>query len=124
MNNLARSLNIPDTIPAACVAIAKSETRLIDVGKINEHAISISQGRRSYEPKIVHRRVTSLRINSEQLLDLQVDGAPQGTTPAFVTVWSGALRVCVSGATALGLQTQEAGKVVLTTAVNTNNIEP
>src|SRR5437588_1567362 len=36
MNNLAQSLNIPDTIPAACVAIAKGETRLIDVGKINE----------------------------------------------------------------------------------------
>src|SRR5438270_3400252 len=36
MNNLAQSLNIPDTIPAACIAIAKGETRLIDVGKINE----------------------------------------------------------------------------------------
>ena len=36
MNNLAHSLNIPDTVPAACVAIATGETRLIDVGKINE----------------------------------------------------------------------------------------
>src|SRR5262249_42889439 len=37
MNNLAHSLNTPDTIPAACVAIAKGETHLIDVGQINEH---------------------------------------------------------------------------------------
>jgi diacylglycerol kinase (ATP) len=44
------------------------------------HAISISQGRSRYEPKIVHRRVQSLRINSDQPLDLQVDGVPQGTT--------------------------------------------
>ena len=36
MNNLAHSLNIPDTIPAACVAIATGETRLIDVGMMND----------------------------------------------------------------------------------------
>jgi len=36
MINLAHSLNIPDTIPAACVAIATGEMRLIDVGKMNE----------------------------------------------------------------------------------------
>ncbi len=36
MNNLALSLNIPDTIPAACIAIATGKTRSIDVGKINE----------------------------------------------------------------------------------------
>ncbi|HLX57502.1 MAG TPA: diacylglycerol kinase family protein [Ktedonobacteraceae bacterium] len=37
MNNLARSLNIPDTIPAACITIANGKTRTIDVGKINDH---------------------------------------------------------------------------------------
>jgi YegS/Rv2252/BmrU family lipid kinase len=37
LNNLARSLQIPDTIPAACRAIATGETRAIDVGMINEH---------------------------------------------------------------------------------------
>lgn len=36
MNNLARSLQIPDSIPAACRAIATGETRAIDVGMINE----------------------------------------------------------------------------------------
>jgi YegS/Rv2252/BmrU family lipid kinase len=213
MNNLAHSLNIPDTIPAACVAIAKGETRLIDVGKINEqiflegagigleaslfpageeikkpgllttlhgvvsglktlltfkptriritfddcqrrpyealqvticnapfygmhlelapdilmddglldviiyrnfskleyirHAISISQGRRIYQPKMVHMRVKSLRINSDQPLDLQVDGIPQGTTPAKVMVLPGALRVRVPGVDASGLHTNE-----------------
>src|SRR5206468_4030343 len=37
MNNLSRSLGIPETIEEACAAIARGETRLIDVGKINEH---------------------------------------------------------------------------------------
>jgi len=230
MNNLARSLNIPVTIPAACVAIAKGETRLIDVGKINEqiflevagigfeaslfpaaeeikklgllttlngvvsglktlltfqptgiritfnarqrrpykalqvticnapfyglhlevvphvlmddglldvviyrnfskleyilHAVSISQGRRRYQPKIVHRRVKSLHINSDQPLELQVDGIPQGTTPAFVTVLPGALRVCVPDAMAPGLRIQESEKVELNTPVNAKNSEP
>ncbi|HEX9133091.1 MAG TPA: diacylglycerol kinase family protein [Ktedonobacteraceae bacterium] len=213
MNNLAHSLNIPDTIPAACEAIANGEARLIDVGKINEqvflevagvgleaalfpaaeeikipgllstihglvsslktllnfkptriritfdnrhrrpyealqvticnapfygmhlevvpdivmddglldvviyrnfskleylrHAISISQGKHIYQPKIVHRRVKSLRINSDQPLDIQVDGVLQGTTPAKVTILPGALRVLVPGVTAPGLHANE-----------------
>jgi diacylglycerol kinase (ATP) len=37
MNNVALSLNIPDTIPAACFAIANGQTRTIDMGKVNEH---------------------------------------------------------------------------------------
>ncbi|HEV2582790.1 MAG TPA: diacylglycerol kinase family protein, partial [Ktedonobacteraceae bacterium] len=36
MNNLAHSLNIPDTIPDACTAIATGVTRTIDLGKIND----------------------------------------------------------------------------------------
>jgi diacylglycerol kinase (ATP) len=230
MNNLAHSLNIPDTIPAACVAIAKGETRLIDVGKINEqiflevagigleasffpaaeeikkpgllatlngvvsglktlltfkptriritfdtrqrrpyvalqvticnapfygmhlevvphilmddglldvvifrnfskleyilHAISISQGRRRYQPKIVHRRVKSLRINSDQPLDLQVDGVPQGTTPALVTILPGALRVCVPGVNAPGLHIQESVEDELVTPIKSSNTQP
>ncbi len=37
MNNLARSLNIPDTIPDACTSIANGETHSIDLGKVNDH---------------------------------------------------------------------------------------
>ncbi len=209
MNNLAYSLGIPDTISAACTAIVTGETRLIDVGKINEqvflevagvgldaalfpageeikspgllstirgvvsglitllnfkparlritfderlrrpyeaievticnapfhglrlevvpnvlmddglldvviyrnfskleyirHAISISQGRRVYQPKIIHRRVTSLRINSDQPLETHADGVVPGSTPAVVRVVPGALRVRVPGVGAPGL---------------------
>lgn len=230
MNNLAHSLNIPETIPAACIAIANGETRLIDVGKINEHiflevagigfeaslfpaaeeikkpgffttlhgvisglktlltfkptriritfdnrqrhpyealqvticnapfygmhlavvpdilmddglldvvifrnfskfeylrhAISISQGKRTYQPKIVHRRVKSLRLNSDQPLDLQVDGVPQGTSPALVTVLPGALRIRVPGVCAPGLQTSVPETEKLDTRVRASNIEP
>ena len=88
------------------------------------HAISISQGRRRYQPKIVHRRVTSLRINTDQPLDLQVDGVSQGTTPALVTVLPNALRVCVPGVTAPGLQIHESGKVNLSIPVNASNMKP
>src|SRR5579859_1781070 len=37
MNNLAHSLNIPETIPAACYTLFNGKTRVIDVGKINDH---------------------------------------------------------------------------------------
>ncbi len=43
-NNLARSLQIPDTIAAACLAIATGETRAIDVGMINEHVFLEAAG--------------------------------------------------------------------------------
>lgn len=37
MNNLARSLHIPETIEEACAVIAQGKTHAIDVGKINNH---------------------------------------------------------------------------------------
>lgn len=37
MNNLARSLHIPETIEEACAIIAEGKTHAIDVGKINDH---------------------------------------------------------------------------------------
>ena len=212
MNNLAHSLNIPDTIPAACIALATGETRLIDVGKINEHfflevagigleaalfpaaeevkspgllstlhgaisgvktllrfkptrlrisfderqrrpyeaiqvticnapfygihfqvasnvlmddglldviiyrnfskleyirhAISISQGRRLYQPKIRHRRAKSLYINADQAMEIHADGEPFGYTPAQITIVPAALHVRV-GVPAPGLRHDE-----------------
>jgi diacylglycerol kinase (ATP) len=212
MNNLAHSLNIPDTIPDACTAIVKGETRSIDVGKINDHiflevagvgleaalfpaaedikrqglltnfhgaisglktllsfkptrvritidkkkrrpyralqvticnapiygahmqaapgalmddglldiviykdfskfeflrhALSISQGRRPYQPKLKYLRVQSLRIDADQPLDIHADGVLQGNTPAFITVLPGALHIRVSGKQAPGLKAE------------------
>ncbi len=210
MNNLAHSLNIPDTIPDACTAIVKGETRVVDVGKINDHvflevagigleaalfpaaeeikhrgllsnihgairglktlldfkptllrisidksqrqsyralqvticnapfygahmqiapealmddglldvviyrnfskfeylrhAISISQGKRPYQPKLKYLRAQSLRVDADQPMEIQADGELLGNTPAFVTVLPGALRVRVSGKAAPGLK--------------------
>jgi diacylglycerol kinase (ATP) len=201
MNNLARSLHIPETIEGACAAIATGETISIDAGKINEHyffevvgigleaalfpsaeevksfgvlsklhgiisgllilltykpaklrisideqghyphhalqvticnsryygpqfelvphaqmddglldvviyknfskleymrhAFSIVQGKRAYQPKALHRRVKSLRINADHPVEVQADGLPHGHTPARVTVLPSALRVRV-----------------------------
>ncbi len=233
MNNLARSLNVPETIPAACTAIGSGETRAVDVGKINEHifievagigleaslfpaaeeikspgllstvrgavrglytlltfkptslrlrfdavdtrmsdsqdrldkldkrnsrrqrtytalqitisnapyygahlsvasdvlmddgwldvviysnfskleylrhAISISQGRRPYQPKIRRLRVQKMRIDADQPLEIQADGEQIGTTPATLTVLPKALRVRVSGQPAPGLNDEQ-----------------
>ena len=213
MNNLARSLNIPETIEAACAVIANGVTHAIDAGKINDqvflevagvgleaalfplaeeikqpgffstlhgaiaglitlltyhpkkisisfdehrrrpyqalqvticnspfygahfkvaphplmddglldvviyknfskleyiqHAHSISQGKRAYQPKITYRRVKSLRIISEHPVEIQADGELHGHTPAVVTVLHGVLRVRVPGLNAPGLHKAE-----------------
>lgn len=209
MNNLAHSLNIPDTIPAACYTVLNGKTRAIDTGKINNHpflevagvgmeaalfpsaeeikrpgllstlrgalsglktvfsyqdacvwieidgvkkkmytalqvticnapfygahlqvapqilmddglldvvvysnfskteylrhAVSISQGRRPYQPKIKHLRARALRITADKLLEIQADGEPLGYTPAEVTVLPASLRIRTSGKEAPGL---------------------
>jgi diacylglycerol kinase family enzyme len=209
MNNLAHSLNIPDTVPAACYTVLNGITRAIDTGKINDHpflevagvgmeaalfpsaeeikqpglfstlrgalsglktiffyqdarvrieidgnkqkmytalqvticnspfygahlqvapqilmddglldvvvysnfskveylrhAVSISQGRRPYQPKIKHLRARSLRISADKPLELQADGEPLGYTPAEVTVLPASLRIRTSGKEAPGL---------------------
>ena len=68
------------------------------------HAISISQGRRVFQPKIVRRRVKALRITSSDPLDIQADGIPRGQTPAIVKVVMGALRVRVPSTHVPGLR--------------------
>jgi diacylglycerol kinase family enzyme len=60
-----------------------------------QHAISISQGRRDFQPKIRHKRVKSMRISSEHPLAIQADGRPHGETPAIVHVMPGALQIRV-----------------------------
>ncbi len=59
------------------------------------HAISIVQGRRPYQPKVIHRRIKSIRINTDHPMEIQADGLPHGHTPATVTILHGALRVRV-----------------------------
>jgi diacylglycerol kinase (ATP) len=213
MNNLARSLGIPDTVEAACEVIAQGETRTIDVGDINGHAflevavigleaelfpaaeeikapglistlhglieglrtilafkpprlsisfddrrrrpyqalqvticnapfygphfqvapnvlmddglldvvvyknfskfefiqhgISITQGRRVYQPKITYRKVKSLRISTEQPIEIMVDGEIRGQTPALVRTIPAALSVRVPGLQAPGLHVEK-----------------
>lgn len=68
------------------------------------YAVSISQGRRVFQPKILRRRVKSLRIESNGPLDIQADGMPRGQTPAVVKVVMGALRVRVPTTHARGLK--------------------
>lgn len=69
-----------------------------------QHAISISQGRRVFQPKITHRRVKSLHIFTNYPVEIQADGLPHGHTPATVTITPGALRVRVPTIDVPGLQ--------------------
>jgi YegS/Rv2252/BmrU family lipid kinase len=69
-----------------------------------QHAISISQGRRVFQPKISHRRVKSVRISADHPVEIQADGQPHGHTPATVTITPGALRVRVPTISAPGLR--------------------
>src|SRR5258708_36745102 len=58
-------------------------------------AIAISRGKRTYQPKAIHRRVTSVRINADHPLEIQADGLPHGQTPVTIRITPGALRVRV-----------------------------
>jgi diacylglycerol kinase (ATP) len=219
MNNLAHSLNIPDTIPAACTTIANGQTRIIDVGQINDrvflevagigleaalfpaaeeikspgilstirgsleglitllrfkppqlsiqfdrqerkpykalqvtisnapfygmhmhpatdilmddglldvivytnfskfeylrHAVSISQGRRPFQPKVKRVRVRSLRVNSSEPVEIQADGKVIGNTPATIKVIPRALRIRVSGKPAPGLHDRSTNAITV-----------
>ena len=68
------------------------------------HAISISQGRRVFQPKITHRRAKSLRISADHPIEVQADGLPKGHTPVSVTITPGALHVRVPTISAPGLE--------------------
>jgi len=64
-------------------------------GEYIRHALSISQGRRPFTPKIIYRRAKSLRIYSSTAIDIHADGNVIGTTPAEITIIPGALKVLV-----------------------------
>lgn len=68
------------------------------------HAISISQGRRVFQPKITHRRAKSLRISADHPVEIQADGLPHGYTPVTISITPAALRVRVPMISAPGLQ--------------------
>jgi diacylglycerol kinase (ATP) len=74
------------------------------------HAISISQGKRTFEPKVTRRKARSLYIETEVPIEIHADGIPMGYTPAMITVLPGALRVCVPESVAKGPNVMEAGR--------------
>ena len=83
------------------------------------HAISITQGRRIFQPKITHRRVKSLRISTDQPIEIQADGLPHGHTPAIVRVEPGVLRIRVPITNVPGLEQEshiEANPIVETSS--------
>lgn len=66
------------------------------------HAISISQGRRVYQPKIARRKVKSLRVISNIPVDVHADGVPHGQTPVTIAIKPGVLRVRIPQHVATG----------------------
>jgi len=84
------------------------------------HGISITRGKRVYQPKITHRKVKSLRISAQQPMEVMVDGEIQGKTPVIATVVSAALRVRVPGVKAPGLHVEK-DKVSSSAQLRTSN---
>jgi len=76
-------------------------------GEYMRHALSISQGRRPFTPKIVYRRAQSLLIRSNTTIELHADGTAIGTTPAEITLRPDALKVLVPQKPVPGLLTSE-----------------
>lgn len=60
-----------------------------------KHAISISQGRRELQPKIAYRRAKTLKIRTDEPLEIQADGLPHGQTPADIEILPGTLSIRV-----------------------------
>lgn len=71
------------------------------------HAFAISRGQRPFERKMVHRRVKSMRVEASRPVEVQVDGAAFGYTPATIRVLPGALRVRVASENAPGLSKEK-----------------
>lgn len=59
------------------------------------HAISISQGRRPFTPKVLHRRTRALHIKTDEPVEIQADGVAHGHTPVQITIVPHALNVQV-----------------------------
>ncbi len=66
------------------------------------HALSISQGRRALEPRVTRRKIKNIRVSAEEPVPIHADGVPAGTTPAFVSIQPGVLRVRVPQKVAIG----------------------
>ena len=59
------------------------------------HITNIFGGRHLRDPKVVHRQVSHIEVQTEEPLSVQVDGDPWGKTPIVVRAAPGALRIFV-----------------------------
>jgi diacylglycerol kinase family enzyme len=66
------------------------------------HAISISQGRRTLEPRISRRKIRTMHVAAEYPVAIHADGEPKGETPAYIEIKPAVLRVRVPEKVAAG----------------------
>ncbi|HLZ57639.1 MAG TPA: diacylglycerol kinase family protein [Ktedonosporobacter sp.] len=66
------------------------------------HAISISEGRRALEPRVMRRKIKTLRISTTTPIEIHADGVPIGQTPATITIVPAVLQVRVPQKIATG----------------------
>ncbi|TMC15307.1 MAG: diacylglycerol kinase family lipid kinase [Chloroflexi bacterium] len=67
-----------------------------------QHAISISQGVRSLEPRVMRRKIKMLYIEADPPVVVHADGEPIGQTPATIVVLPAVLHVRVPIEVAIG----------------------
>lgn len=73
-----------------------------------QNVLAISLGRHPFERKMIHRRVKSMRVEARHPVEIQVDGSPQGYTPATVRMLPAALHVRVASENVPGLSNAQA----------------
>jgi diacylglycerol kinase (ATP) len=78
--------------------------------KFLRHGVSISQGRRIFEPGITRYKAKTLRITADNPVTVHVDGVVYGQTPALISAIAGALRVRVPQYVAHGPNVVDAKK--------------
>lgn len=72
-----------------------------------QKVLAISRGQYPFKGKTLHMRVKSMRVEARHPIEIQVDGSPQGNTPATIRVLPGALRIRVASGDAPGLSDEQ-----------------
>jgi diacylglycerol kinase (ATP) len=85
------------------------------------HAISISRGQRALAPRVIQRRIKSMRLRAAEPVPVHADGEAMGTTPVFVNIQSGVLHVrvpqkVVAGPNVVRRENREAGQQLVAPA--------
>ena len=71
------------------------------------HMLGVISSRHLHDPRVVHRQASRIEVRTEEVMSVQVDGDPIGTTPVTLEAVPRALRVLVPPSAPLDLFTPD-----------------